>query len=166
MFLMSFSVTSVPIAHKIRMKEFAHPNAISQKTQGKYTCTVHWIGHVLKNVIELYPIQKSNVVVLLKKLRLSLKPKILHNFKTTWVFFKIGNGPNSGNANRCVSAFTKLSSQSFYKKVIENITAVSIVKNKCYVWPEWKMNRQGSIKIVPLHVNNATNMIFRPVMGP
>ena len=125
-FLVSFSVTTVQITHKIRTKEFAHPNAISQKTQGKYTCMVHWVGHVLKNFIELYPIQKSNVVVLLKMLRLSLKPKILHNFKTTWVFFKIENGPNSGNA-KPLCAFTKLSLASFCKKVIENISAVSIV---------------------------------------
>ena len=136
MFLLSFSVTSVPITHKIRVKEFAHPYAIWQKTQGKYTCTVQWIGHVLKNVIELYSIQKSNVVVLLKMLRPSLKPKILHNFKTTWVFFKIENGPNSGNAKR-LCAFTKLSMASFCDKVIENISAGSIVKNECYVWPEW-----------------------------
>ena len=107
--------------------------------------TVHWVWHVLKNVIELYPIQKWNVVVLLKMLRLSLKPKILHNFKTTWVFFKIENGPNSVNA-KPLCAFTKLSIASFCKKVIENISAVSIVKNECCVWPEWCMNRQGSIK--------------------
>ena len=122
MFLVSFSVTSVPITHKIRTKEFSHPKAISQKTQGKYTCTVNWVGHVLKNVIE-----KSNVVVLLIMLRLSLKPKILHNFKITWIFFKIENGPNSSNA-KPLCAFTKLSLASFCKKVIENISAVSIVK--------------------------------------
>ena len=56
MFLVSFSVTSVPITHKTRTKEFSHPNAIPQKTHGKYTCAVHWVEHVLKNVIELYPI--------------------------------------------------------------------------------------------------------------
>ena len=126
MFLVSFSVTSVPITHKIRTKEFSHPKAISQKTQGKYTCTVYWVGHVLKNVIELYPIQKSNVVVLLIMLRLSLT-KILHNFKIMWIFFKIENGPNSSNA-KPLCAFTKLSLASFCKKVIENISAVSIVK--------------------------------------
>ena len=107
---------SVPITNKIRMKEFTHPNAISQKTQGEYTFTVHWVGHVLKNIIELYPILKSNVVVLLKMLHLSLKPKI-HNFKTTWVFFKIENGPNSGNA-KSLYALAKF---SFCKKVIENL---------------------------------------------
>ena len=97
MFLVSFSVTSVPVTHKIRTKEFAHPNAISQKTQGKYTCMAHWVGYVLRNVIELHPIQKLNVVVLLKMSHLSLKPKILHNFKT-WVFFKIEKGPHSDKA--------------------------------------------------------------------
>ena len=221
--LVSFSVTSVPITHKIRMKEFGHQNAIWQETQGKYTCTVHWVGHVLthwgrvthicvskltiigsdnglspgrrqaiiwtnarilliwplgtnfsgisidiqtflfkkihfkmssgkwrpfclglnvlKNVKELYPIQKSNVVVLLKIVRLSLKPKILHNFKTTWVFFKIENGPNSGNAKR-LCAFTKWSTASFCKKVIESISAGSIVK-KWMLHLTWM--EQGSI---------------------
>ena len=126
MFLVSFSVTSVPIAHKIRTREFAHPNAISQKAQGKYTCTVYRVGHVLKNVIELYPIQKSNVVVLLIMLRLSLKPRILHKFKITWIFFKIENGPNSGNTKPLCAFWLSLT--SFCKKVIENISAVSIVK--------------------------------------
>ena len=122
---------SVPITNKIRMKEFTHPNAISQKTQGEYTFTVHWVGHVLKNIIELYPILKSNVVVLLKMLHLSLKPKI-RNFKTTWVFFKIENGLNSGNA-KSLYALAKL---SFCKKVIENISAglqkCSVPCQQCY----------------------------------
>ena len=202
MFLVSFSVTSVPITHKMQFDR-------------KYTCTVHWVGHVLthwgrvmliyiyiymrqqtnhhwlrlwlvawtapshylyqcRNIVNLtlrnklqrrfnrysnifiqenpfqnvvwkmaailsrpqcVKEQKSNVVVLLKILRLSLKPKILHNFKTTWVFFKIENGPNFGNAKR-LCAFTKLSIASCWKKVIESISAGSIIKIECNVWPE------------------------------
>ena len=105
-----------------------------------------WVGHVLKNVIELHPSQNTSAVVLLKMLRLSLKPKSLRNFKTTWIYFKIEYGPNSGNA-KSLWAFTKLSFASCCKKLIENISAVSIAKTKCYVWPEWKMNRRGSTKI-------------------
>ena len=121
MFLVAFSVMSVPITHKIRMKDLAHPYAIWQKTQGKYT----WVGHVVKNVIELYPIQKSNVVVLLKMLLWSRKFFI--TLKKTWVFFKIENVPNSCNA-KPLCAFTKLSITSFCKKVIKNISAGSLVK--------------------------------------
>ena len=58
MFLVSFSVTFVPITHKIRTKEFAHPNAILQKTQGKYTCMVHWVGHVFKQCYRITPYTK------------------------------------------------------------------------------------------------------------
>ena len=135
MFLVSFSVTSVPIIH-----------AISQKTQGKYTCTVQWVGHVLRNVIELHPSQNTSAVVLLKMSRLSLKPKSLRNFKNTWVCFKNEYGPNSGNA-KSLWAFTKFSFASCWKKLTENKSALSIAKNKYYVSPESIMNREGSTKM-------------------
>ena len=111
-------------------RSFAHPNAISQKIQGKYTCAVGWVGHVLKNVIELHLSQNTGAVVLLKMLRLSLKPKSFRNFKTTWVCFEIEYGPNSGNA-KSLWAFSKLSFASCCKKLIENKMASSKRKLGC-----------------------------------
>ena len=64
--------------------------------------------------------QKSGVVVLLQMLRLSLKPKSLHVFKTTCVCFKIEYGSYPGNA-QSLWAFTNLSFAKFCEKVIENV---------------------------------------------
>ena len=122
-----------------------------------------WVGHALKNVIELHPSQNTSAVVLLKMLRLSLKPKSLRNFKTTRIYFKIEYGPNSGNA-KSLWAFTKLSFASCCKKLIENISAVSIAKTKLRL--TWMENEQlRGYKNVPLHDNTAVNMTFRPIMG-
>ena len=91
------------------------------------TCTLQWVRHVLKNIIELHPIQKtSSVVVLFKILRLSLKPRRLESFKTTYIqCIKIEYGPNSGNA-KSLWALTNYHLAPFCKKVMENVYICSV----------------------------------------
>ena len=82
-------------------RSFAHPNAISQKILGKYTCAVGWVGHVLKNVIELQLSQNTGAVVLLKMYVCPWSRKAFVTLKLREYVSKLNMGRIPATPNRC-----------------------------------------------------------------